>query len=252
MRRPDTYFRRTGELSAMDRGLLARLNAERAGRRPAMVVTHLPSGQSRLITIDDAQKAAAGADPVLAEFAVRRRSGKSGLTADGETFLTIHTPPPRLVIIGAVHIAEALVPMAARAGFDCLVVDPRSAFAVTSKFAGAEVAAGWPEDVLSGRPLDAHTALAALSHDPKIDDAPLIAALETGCFFVGALGSWKTHGRRIERLEEHGLSRDAIDRIHAPIGLDIGAQTPAEIAVAILAELVKALRKDAGAGVPAD
>ena len=235
----------------MDRDLLARLNKERAGRRPVLVVTKLATGQSRLVTEDLALQAKAGDDPMVAEFRARSRSGRSGLGADGETFLTIHVPPPRLLIIGAVHIAESLVPMAMRAGFDCTVVDPRTAFADAAKFGGADVVAAWPEEVLATLPLDPHTAVAALSHDPKIDDAPLAAALTAGCFYVGALGSRKTHARRVERLGAAGISPDDIGRIHAPIGLDIGAQSPAEIAVAILAELIAALRKGTDAG-PAD
>ncbi|MHA1190426.1 MAG: XdhC family protein [Alphaproteobacteria bacterium] len=233
----------------MERNLLIRLNAERALRRPALVATTLTTGASRLMTVDDAQTNTAD-DSLRAEFADRSRSGKSGLSADGGTFFTIHVPPPRLVVIGAVHISEALVPMARLAGFDVVVIDPRTAFAEDRKFHDAQVVAEWPEDALAARPLDAHTALAALTHDPKIDDLPLTAALEANCFYIGALGSRKTHGRRVERLLATGVTQAALDRIKAPIGLNIAAQSPAEIAVAILAELVFALRAAPGAAPP--
>jgi len=154
----------------------------------------------------------------------------------------VHLPPPRIVAIGAVHISQALAPMARLAGFDIEIIDPRTAFATPERFEGSKVHADWPETVLAARPLDAFTAVAALTHDPKIDDFPLGAALNTGCFYVGALGSRKTHAKRLERLKENGVADDALARIHAPIGLDIGASSPPEIAVAVLAEIIRALR----------
>ena len=172
-------------------------------------------------------------------FAARLKSGKSGM--EGDLFLNVHVPSPRLVVIGAVHISQALAPIARLAEFDVTVVDPRTAFATPERFAGTELKAEWPEEV--DLALDPYTALAALTHDPKIDDAPLAAALEAGCFYVGALGSRKTHGKRVERLRERGIGDEAMARIHAPIGLDIGAATPQEIAVAVMAEIVAALRK---------
>ena len=151
-------------------------------------------------------------------------------------------PQPKLIAIGAVHISQALAPMARIAGFDIEIIDPRTAFATPDRFPDVALHAEWPEDVLKARPLDSYTALAALTHDPKIDDFALKAALDAGCFYVGALGSRKTHAKRVERLLALGLDADQIARIHSPIGMDIGASSPAEIAVAVLAEIISALR----------
>jgi xanthine dehydrogenase accessory factor len=222
----------------MNLELLTRLNSSRAERRAAILVTDTQSGEQRLV---EAGKAAA--DPLGEALAGRFRSGRSGMTEDGVTFLTVYVPPPRLVMIGAVHISQALAPMARLAGFDPLVIDPRTAFATPERFAGVPVIAEWPDEALKEQPLDAYTALAALTHDPKIDDTPIQVALEIGCFYVGALGSRKTHAKRVERLMAAGLSSEMIETIDAPIGADIGAQSPAEIAVAVLAEIIAALRK---------
>ncbi|MBZ8134669.1 XdhC family protein [Afifella sp. IM 167] len=222
----------------MDAAILSGLNAERAARRAAILVTDTIDGHTRLV-----KKAEAAHDPLAEELARRFRSGRSGMLEDGRTFLTVSVPPAWLVMIGAVHISQALAPMARMAGLDATIIDPRTAFATPERFPDVELIAEWPEEVLKTRPLDAYTALAALTHDPKIDDVPLTAALEAGSFYVGALGSRKTHAGRIERLSGAGVGADALKRIHAPIGLDIGAASPAEIAVAVLAELIAALRK---------
>ena len=224
----------------MDLALLKELNAERAARRAAILITDIADGAGQLVREGDEISGELG-EAVQRAF----RSGKSGLAViDGrELFLNVHVPPPRLVVIGAVHISQALAPMAKIAGFDMAVIDPRTAFATEERFADVVLHAEWPEDVLKNNPLDAYTALAALTHDPKIDDFPLTAALKAGCFYVGALGSRKTHAKRLERLKEGGLSDADLERIHAPIGLDIAAASPAEIAVATLAQVIEALRK---------
>jgi xanthine dehydrogenase accessory factor len=157
-------------------------------------------------------------------------------------FLSVELPPPRLVLIGAVHISQALAPMAGIAGYPVEIVDPRTAFATAERFPGVTLHAEWPQDVLERRPLDGYTALAAVTHDPKIDDFALKAALDAGCFYIGALGSRKTHAKRVERLLALGAGAEQIARIHAPIGLDIGAASPAEIAVAVLAQVIQAFR----------
>ena len=162
---------------------------------------------------------------------------------DRKFFLNVHLPPARIVVIGAVHISQALAQMAAVAGFDVAIIDPRTAFATQERFAGIELVADWPEDALNTRPLDAYTALVAVTHDPKIDDFPIMSALRARCFYVGALGSRKTHARRVERLLAEGLTEEELARIDAPIGLDIGAQSPAEIAVAVLGAIIQAFRK---------
>ncbi|GLK56273.1 xanthine dehydrogenase accessory factor [Methylopila capsulata] len=218
--------------------LLAELNAARASRRAAVVVTELPGGAQRLV------RDPAG-DPLEAEIRAALRSGRSGVVeAHGARwFLTAHVPAPRMVVTGAVHISQALAPMAAAVGFAVAIVDPRTAFATSERFPGVDLRAEWPDVVLPGLALDPFTAFAALTHDPKIDDPALKAALDAGCFYVGALGSRKTHAARRDRLAAAGASEEALDRVRAPIGLSIGAASPAEIAVAILAEVVAALRR---------
>lgn len=225
----------------MDLSLLKTLNAERAARRAAILMTDMANGAQRLVRGGDDFRS----DPLAEEFARRFRSGKSGLvqTDAGEAFLTVSVPAPRLVIIGAVHISQALVPMAEIAGFDVAVIDPRTAFATEERFPGSTLKADWPEEVLKEAPFDPFTAVAAVTHDPKIDDFPLMEALKTGCFYVGALGSRKTHGKRLERFEKAGVEPALLARIDAPIGLDIGAASPQEIAVAVLGSVIQALRK---------
>ncbi|MDR6954999.1 xanthine dehydrogenase accessory factor [Ancylobacter sp. 3268] len=236
----------------MDLLLLEELNAERAGRRAAIVVTELGSGRQRLV-----KAAAIDADPLAPQLAEALRTGRSGMLTLGDErlFLAVEVPAPRLVITGAVHIAQALAPMARLAGLDVTIVDPRTAFATPERFPDVEVHAQWPDVVLPRLGLDAFTAVAALTHDPKIDDPALIEALARDCFYIGALGSRRTHATRLDRLAEKGVPREALARIRAPIGLDIGAASPAEIAVSILAEIVGELRRrpavDERAGGPA-
>ncbi|MEI2385438.1 XdhC family protein [Breoghania sp. JC706] len=234
----------------MDLTLLKQLNEERAARRGSILVTEIASGAQRLVREADDLSA----DPLGNELAARFRSGKSGMVSDaagGQAFLNVNVPPPRLVVIGAVHISQALAPIAAIAGFDMEIIDPRTAFASPERFPDVRLHAEWPEDVIPGKvALDRYTALAALTHDPKIDDYPLTKALSAGCFYVGALGSRKTHASRVARLKETGLSEAEIARMKAPIGLNIGAASPAEIAVAVMAEIIEELRKGARAEAP--
>ena len=226
--------------------ILKQLNEAKRARRAAILVTDLATGEDRLALEGEALDGLS-ADALNKAFL----SGKSGLVEEeGRSFfLNVHVPPPRIVVIGAVHISQALAAMAPAAGFDLEIIDPRTAFATPERFAGVKLTADWPEDVLKDAPLDAFTALVAVTHDPKIDDYPLVSALKTGCFYIGALGSRKTHAKRVERLKEAGCTDAQIARISAPIGLDIGASTPGEIAVAILGDIIQALRKRAiGAG----
>lgn len=228
---------------------LTALNAERAARRAALIVTDPEDGGQRLV-----RAAEIDADPLADILRERLRSGRSGLGEgpDGRpVFVAVHVPPVRFVVVGAVHISQALVPFAAQLGLDLTVIDPRTAFASPERFPNVRLIAEWPDRALEVvGPLDAYTALAALTHDPKIDDPALIAALRADCAYIGALGSRKTHARRVERLKEAGFDEAAIGRIHAPIGLDIGAVSPAEIALAILAQVVSTLRK--GSDKPRD
>ena len=221
----------------MDPLNLKKLNAARRARKAVAHVIDLGDGRDRIV--EEGLDVAGELGEALGKAF---RSGKSGtVEADGERyFINVHLPPPRLVVIGAVHISQALAPIAATAGYAMEVIDPRTGFATPERFAGTPLAAEWPQDALEKAPLDAYCALAALTHDPKIDDFPLQAALEANCFYVGALGSRKTHAKRVDRLKDAGLSETQIGRIHAPIGLAIGAASPAEIAVAVMAQVIEA------------
>lgn len=178
-------------------------------------------------------------------FAARFANDRTGVEPDGQTFVTIHNPPLRLAIVGAVHIAQALVPMARVAGYDPVVIDPRGAFGSEARFPGERVINDWPDDALKEVGLDARTALVLLTHDPKLDDPALHIALKSEVFYIGALGSTRTHAKRVERLTEAGFSEADIARIKGPVGLDIGAASPAEIAVSILGQMVQTLRRGA-------
>ena len=219
--------------------ILKALNTERAARRAAIVVTNQENGDQRLVTQDKV-----AADPLKDVLEAHLRSGKSGVeeTPEGKVFLTVHVPPTRLVVIGAVHISQALAPIAALLGYDVTIVDPRTAFASAERFPDVKVIAEWPDKALPRLGVDRYTAFVALTHDPKVDDPALLHALERNCFYIGALGSRKTHGRRVERLKQQGASDEKLARIHAPIGLPIGAVSPPEIAVAIMGEITSRLR----------
>ncbi len=220
--------------------LLATLNEERAARRAAVVVTDLASGIQRLVRAAEVEEDGL-AEPISAAL----RTGKSGTVAhEGRSlFLAVQVPPVRLVVIGAVHVSQALAPMAKLAGFDVVIIDPRTAFATPERFPEVALLPEWPDRALERIGLDRFTAIAALTHDPKIDDLALDAALRAECFYIGALGSRKTHAARMARLGGAGFDDAAIGRIHAPIGLDIGAVSPAEIAVSVLGQVIAALRK---------
>ena len=221
--------------------LLAALNTERKARRACVLVTELASGSQRLVSHDEM-----AADPLREQLAMALQNGKSTVVeADGKScFLNVHVPPMRVIICGAVHVSQAMVPMARLLGLDIAILDPRTAFATPQRFPDVRLVAEWPETALPELGgLDRYTALVALTHDPKIDDPALMAALKAQCLYVGALGSRKTHAGRLERLKMAGFHDAQLQRIHAPIGLDIGAVSPAEIALAILAEIIAAVRK---------
>ncbi len=224
----------------MNLDILKSLNAERAERRAAVVVTDVANGEQRFVRAVDVAR-----DPLHDALDAQIRSGKSGMveTPQGKVFLTVHVPPPRLVITGAVHISQALAPIARILGYDVTIVDPRTAFASAERFPDVKVIAEWPDKALPPLNVDRYTAFVALTHDPKIDDPALTHALARDCFYIGALGSKKTHGRRLERLKAQGLPDAALARIHAPIGLDIGAVSPSEIAVAIMGQITARLRQ---------
>ena len=221
---------------------LSQVNAERAARRPVIVVTDTANGDQRLVKAKDI-----ATDPLSAELSKQLRMGKSGMVESGgkKLFLNVYAPTARLVIVGAVHISQALAPLARSLDYDVTVVDPRTAFASPERFPDVPLIAEWPDVALPPLNIDHYTAFVAVTHDPKIDDPALLHALSRECFYVGALGSKKTHAKRVARLKEQGVADHDLGRIHAPIGLDIGAVSPAEIAVAIMGEITARLRKEA-------
>ncbi|CAN5466148.1 XdhC family protein [soil metagenome] len=218
---------------------LAVVNAERAARRPVIVVTDVADGAQRLVKAADF-----AADALHAELAKQLRMGKSAMIeVDGKKlFLNVYAPTARLVIIGAVHISQALAPLARSLDYDVTVIDPRTAFASPERFPDVKLIAEWPDVALPPLNIDHYTAFVAVTHDPKIDDPALLHAFERGCFYIGALGSRKTHAKRGDRLKAQGVSDADFARIKAPIGLNIGAVSPSEIAVSIMAEITAELR----------
>lgn len=209
--------------------MLVDLVAARAARRAVALLTDLDSFTRRL------------AGPDAPDLADRFRADRSGPDEAGQ-MVTLYNPPLRLVIVGAVHIAQALVPMARLAGYDPVVVDPRDAFASDTRFPDTRLLHDWPDDALNALGLDARTAVVTLTHDSKLDDPAIIVALSSDVFYLGCLGSTRTHAKRLERLHAEGLTDSDVARIHAPVGLNIGARTPSEIAVATLAQITLALR----------
>jgi xanthine dehydrogenase accessory factor len=222
--------------------LLAAFNAERAMRRPCMLVINIASGTQRLVRAADVSS-----DPMADILEEWLRLGRSGIVEWGgeELFLRVETPPVRLIVIGAVHVSQMLAPIASLAGFDMIIIDPRNAFATPERFPGVQLVAEWPEVALPSLHLDRYTAMVLLTHDPRIDDQGLMEALRADCFYIGALGSRKTHANRLERMRAKGFGDAVLKRIHAPIGLDIGAVSPAEIAVSIAGEIIADLHRKA-------
>lgn len=211
-------------------GDLEAVTDARAKRRPLAVLTNLESWARRL-------------SPPTEALAARFRADQSGV--EGAEFVAIHNPPLRMIVVGAVHIAQALVPMARSCGYDCLIVDPRGAFATEDRFPGHRISTDWPDAALTAFGIDGRTAVVTLTHDPKLDDPALKVALASDAFYIGCLGSTRTHAKRIARLTEAGFSPAALARLHAPVGLAIGARTPAEIALSTLAQITSVLRRGA-------
>lgn len=228
----------------MRSSLLSRLNSARAQRKAAVVISDLDTDAAHLYFEGEEIP-----ENLRLPVALALSKGTSStIELEGaRLFLNVYVPPVRLVVIGAVHISQALAPMARLAGFDLRIIDPRSAFATPERFPDTELIVAWPQDALA---VDAYTAVVALSHVPDIDDFALIEALRVGCFYVGALGSRKSHAARLDRLRGKGVSQEAMSQIHAPVGLDIGAANPAEIAVSILAEIIQSLRRRDVFGAP--
>jgi len=176
------------------------------------------------------------------EFPERFRADRSGFEEDGKTFVAVYNPPLRMVVVGAVHIAQPLMKMARLTGYDATLIDPREAFGAAARFPGEVIVNDWPDEALAEHGLDARTAVVTLTHDPKLDDPAIEVALGSDAFYLGCLGSTRTHAKRVERLTKAGFTEAQIARIHAPVGLNIGAKSPAEIAVSILAQITEVLR----------
>ncbi len=226
----------------MRRELLTELVAARRQKEPVVLVRGLTSGRQFIVT----RRKTAGDDddiePTLRDAARASLDleGARTIETDAERYLLqTLVAPPRMVIVGAVHIAQALIPMAGRAGYDVYLIDPRTAFANSSRFPEIEIDNRWPDAAMGDLELDAHTAIVTLSHDPKIDEPALQAAMDSDAFYIGALGSKGNHAKRRERLAARGYSRGQLDRIFGPIGLPLGGRSPAEIAVAILAQVIQ-------------
>lgn len=227
------------------RETLVALKAAREAKRPAALIIDLDGGAPALHVAGEPPQAA---DPALARRIAAAIDANAGTVMEGPNgerlFVAVFNPPLRLFVVGAVHIAQALAPMARAAGFEVTVIDPRGAWATEARFPGVAIDSRWPEEALGDLRPDRRTAVVSLSHDPKLDDPALVAALGSDAFYVGALGSRRTHAKRTKRLAAEGVPSAALERIHAPVGLDIGAANPAEIAVSIMAEVIAALRRD--------
>jgi xanthine dehydrogenase accessory factor len=220
---------------------LAALQDARTKRRAVTLATRLSDAAEALVYRDDAKGALAGDAEILAAARRAMDIGKSETVDIGgaKIFLNVYVPPPRLVIVGAVHIAQSLAPMAAMLEFDVTVVDPRGAWATTQRFPGVKVIQDWADEAFQAMGLDVSTAVVTLTHDPKLDDPALEAALKSDVFYIGALGSRRTHAKRKERLAEVGITEEMFARVHGPVGLSIGAKSPAEIAVSILGQIIE-------------
>jgi xanthine dehydrogenase accessory factor len=233
----------------MKRALLDRLIDDRARKRAVVVVTELASGDQALVYPDTAfGDLSLDADALKQIRRVLANDESATIEAGGKRlFLHVQNPPPRLILVGAVHISQALAPMAALAGYAVTIVDPRRAFATDARFPDVKLIAEWPDEVMATMQLDRRTAVVTLTHDPKLDDPALQTALKSEVFYIGALGSRKTHAARLARLKAAGFGDTECARIHGPVGLSIGAESPAEIAVSILAQITAVLR---GADAP--
>ncbi|MFQ5757269.1 MAG: XdhC family protein [Acidiferrobacterales bacterium] len=229
----------------MKRAILAELFTACRDQKPAALVTVLASGQQTVVYphTDPASTALAATTAHAAQEALRKDRSGVVETADGSLFIHVLAPPPRMLIVGAVHIAQALAPMADLAGYEVTVIDPRRAFATAERFPSCNLVTEWPERALPRLAPDRRTAIVTLTHDQKLDEPALRLALQSDAFYIGALGSKKTQAARRERLTHSGLNEHALVRIHGPAGLDVGAKTPAEIAISIMAEVTQALRQ---------
>jgi len=227
----------------MKKEFLDELIAAKAAKIPTVVVTELSSGAQTLWT----GQAIAGEVDITATLAqsiertLRRDKGETMEEGDNRFFLQPHPPPKRMIVVGAVHIAQSLVPMASLSGYDVTIIDPRQAFATAARFPNISINHNWPDEAMKALDPDRRTAVITLTHDPKLDDPALTVALSSDAFYIGSLGSKRTHAKRIVRLREAGLTEEKLAQIHAPIGLNIGAVSPAEIAISIMGQVTAIL-----------
>jgi len=232
----------------MRRDIFEQLQKDRAEKTPVVLATNLKTGAGTLLYLFG-KKGTNGWPHEVAEAAraaLLADRSTTVETADGPVFLNVFNPPLRMILVGAVHISQALAPMAAMTGYDVHVIDPRRAFATGERFPGVNLSHDWPDEAMARLKPDLRTAVVTLTHDPKLDDPALEAALRSDAFYIGALGSKKTHASRLARLAARGVAEHEMARINGPVGLAIGAKSPAEIAVSILAQVTEALRRGPG------
>ena len=219
---------------SLPEAMLADVVTARADRRAVAYLVNTDSWDRRLYVGQD--------DPMAETVMARMRADKSGMEQSG-WFIAVHNPPLRMIVVGAVHIAQALLPMARACGYDPTLIDPRGAFGASARFPGEVISDDWPDEAMMALRPDARTAVVTLTHDPKLDDPALFAALASPAFYIGCLGSTRTHAKRLDRLRSAGVTEAQIARLRAPVGLDIGAKSPAEIAISILAQITQTLRR---------
>ena len=225
----------------MQDDILTQILKNRAAKRPFVLATNLASGvQTFLYPTENTDSSPLD---LTAREALIADQGRLLETDEGQVFLNVFNPPLRLAVVGAVHIAQPLVQIARLANYDVTVIDPRRAFASAERFPGIALSHDWPDEALLAFRPDRRSAVVTLTHDPKLDDPALVEALKSDAFYIGALGSRKTHGKRLDRLKEAGFSDADCARIHGPVGLSIGAKSPAEIAVSIVAQITAVLRE---------
>ncbi|MBM3558869.1 MAG: xanthine dehydrogenase [Alphaproteobacteria bacterium] len=230
----------------MDKHTLDALLAARKTKRPVALVSDIASGAQAVVSADKIEGILVLDATAVAAARERLADDRSGRIEDANgrrLFVQVNNPPKRLIVVGAVHIAQPLVEMARIAGYAVAIVDPRGAFATRERFPGVTLSEDWPDDAVTALGLDTRTAVVTLTHDPKLDDPALATALRSDCFYIGALGSKRTHAARLERLRRQGFSDAELARIHGPVGLDLGATSPAEIAVSILAQIIQVLHR---------
>jgi xanthine dehydrogenase accessory factor len=229
----------------MRQQILDQLLRDKADKRPVVLATMLSTAEDALFYPGEPGPFAFAGSDLTADIgaAVREDKARTVETSAGDVFLNVFNPPLRMAIVGAVHIAYPLVAIARIAGYDVTVIDPRRAFATDTRFPETDLVTDWPDEAMDAFRPDARSAIVTLTHDPKLDDPALERALRTDAFYIGCLGSKKTHAARLERLRRMGFGDDVLARIHGPVGLKIGARSPAEIAVAIMAQITEVLRR---------